>query len=135
MSEVKFLNKKQVLTLHKSLIEIYGGSYGIRDEGLLDSALEMPRSGFGDEYFHKTIFDKASAYLFHLVKNHPFIDGNKRIGFGCMDTFLLVNGYRLKEENEKEIYNFVLEIASGNSLTKEQISEFLEKNSIKIFRK
>ncbi|MFN8578272.1 MAG: type II toxin-antitoxin system death-on-curing family toxin [Candidatus Sericytochromatia bacterium] len=132
MSEIKFLSKDSVLTIHKKMIDVFGGSYGIRDEGLLDSALEMPRAGFGDEYFHKTIFDKASAYLFHLVKNHPFIDGNKRIGFACMDTFLRINGYKLDKNNKKEIYSFVLEIASGNSLTKEQISDFLEKNSIKI---
>lgn len=132
MSEIKFLSKESVLNIHKKMIDVFGGSYGIRDEGLLDSALEMPRAGFGDEYFHKTVFDKASAYLYHLVKNHPFIDGNKRIGFACMETFLRLNGYKLDKNNKNEIYDFVMNIASGNTLTKEQISEFLEKNSIKI---
>ena len=129
MNEYRFITKKQVVILHKILIEQYGGSHGIRDEGLLDSALEMPRSGFGAEYFHKSIFDKASAYLFHLVKNHPFIDGNKRIGFACADTFLIANGYSLKKENQKEIYDFVMSVASNNFITKENISLFLENNS------
>lgn len=80
----------------------------------------MPKSGFGDEYFHKTIFDKASAYLFHLVKNHPFVDGNKRIGFA------------LKHENQEKIYDFVLKVASSNSISKEAIAKFLEENSQKI---
>lgn len=129
MNEYRFITKKQVVILHKILIEQYGGSHGIRDEGLLDSALEMPRSGFGSEYFHKSIFDKASAYLFHLVKNHPFIDGNKRIGFACADTFLIANGYSLKKENQKEIYDLVMSVASNNFITKENISLFLENNS------
>ena len=132
MSTVKFLSKKQVLQLHKILIDIYGGSHGIRDQGLLDSALQMPEAGFGDEYFHKTIFDKASAYLYHIAKNHPFIDGNKRVAFACADTFLMANGYNLMEKKKKKIYEFVLSIASDNSISKEEIAVFLEMNSIKL---
>ena len=129
MSNLKFISKSSVYIIHKKLIDIFGGSYGVRDEGLLDSALEMPKAGFGDEYFHKSIFDKASAYLFHIVKNHPFIDGNKRTGFACMETFLRLNGYKLNKSNRTEIYDFVLQIASAKDISKEEISIFLEKNS------
>jgi len=127
--ETIFLTKKQVLVLYEHLITKYGGSYGIRDENLLDSSLEAPKSGYGGEYFHKSIFDKAAAYLFHLVKNHPFIDGNKRIALACADIFLSINGYILEKKNEKEIYEFVLKLASDNSISKEEISIFLKKNS------
>jgi death-on-curing protein len=132
MEITKFISKESVLLIHKIMIDKFGGTYGIRDEKLLESALNMPESGFGYEYFHKTLFDKASAYLYHLVKNHPFVDGNKRIGFACAETFLRVNGYKLKKENKKEIYEFVLQIASDNSISKENVSLFLEKNSEKI---
>lgn len=131
MDTTIFLSKKQILLLHYTVIEKYGGSHGIRDEGLLDSALEMAKSGFGNEYFHKSIFNKASDYLYHFVKNHPFIDGNKRIGFACMDMFLSANGYTLKNEKNSEVYEFVIKVATDNSLSKEQISLFIEKNSIK----
>ena len=87
IDKTKFISKESVLFIHKRLIEIFGGSECIRDEGLLESAIVMPNSGVGSEYFHKSLFDKASAYLYHLVKNHPFVDGNKRVGFACTETF------------------------------------------------
>lgn len=129
---IKFISKESVLKIHKKLIDNFGGSHGIRDEGLLDSALSMPESGFGDEYFHKSIFDKASSYLFHIAKNHPFIDGNKRIAFACTETFLRVNGYKLKKAKKIEIYDFVIEVSSSHDITKEKIALFLESNSEKI---
>lgn len=131
MDSAIFLSKKQVLLLHYAVIEKYGGSHGMRDEGLLDSALGMAKSGFGNEYFHKSIFNKATAYLYHLVKNHPFTDGNKRIGFACMDMFLSANGYTLKNEKNSEIYEFIIKVATDKSLSKEQISLFIENNSTK----
>ncbi|MFN8575748.1 MAG: Fic family protein [Candidatus Sericytochromatia bacterium] len=132
MNEIKFLSKDSVLLIHKIMIDKFGGSHGIRDDGLLDSALNMPKSGFGDSYFHESLFDKASAYLYHLVKNHPFVDGNKRVGFACTEAFLRVNEYKLQKEKKQEIYEFVIKIASDNSISKEEISMFLEKNSIKM---
>lgn len=127
-----FLSKQQVLLLHQNGIKRFGGANGIRDEGLLDSALEMSKAGFGEEYFHKTLFDKAAAYLFHLVKNHPFVDGNKRIGFACADVFLRINGYKLNNKYKREIYNFVIDIASGKVGNKDEIAQFLEDYSIKL---
>lgn len=75
MKEPLFLTLSQVIYTHQDLVEHYGGSHGLQDQGLLESALEMPQAGFGGEFFHKTLFEMAAAYLFHLVKNHPFIDG------------------------------------------------------------
>ena len=84
IKEPTFLTEEQILHLHQLAIEKHGGSLGLRDSGLLKSALAMPESGFGGNYFHATIFEMAAAYLFHLVKNHPFVDGNKRIGLLAM---------------------------------------------------
>mgnify|MGYP001581947228 CR=1 FL=1 len=134
MDNIFFLELKEVLKVHAQLIEAKGGSHGIRDTGALISALEMPRSAFGNEYFHKSLFDKASAYLFHIAKNHPFIDGNKRIAFACADLFLLLNGYKLKNDKSLEdmYYDFVIEVASSHEITKEKIALFLESNSEKL---
>src|SRR5476651_2345346 len=88
----KFLTVDQVIALHKLQINQFGGSHGVRDEGLLLSALGQPESGFGDQYLHKDLYEMAAAYLFHLVKNHAFHDGNKRIAalkFTSFDELVL----------------------------------------------
>jgi death on curing protein len=82
----KFLALELVLELHRDQIESFGGSPGIRDQGLLESALAQPEATFGGEYLHSTIPDQAAAYLYHLALNHPFIDGNKRTAFAVMDA-------------------------------------------------
>lgn len=84
-----------VLNIHARQIEKFGGTNGIRDEGLLESALAQPQVTFGGQLLHPTIPAQAAAYLYHLAMNHPFIDGNKRTAFAVMDTFLRVNGYVL----------------------------------------
>jgi death-on-curing protein len=134
MDDIFFLELEEVLNIHAQLIEAHGGSHGIRDTGALISAIEMPKSGFADEYFHKSLFDKAAAYLFHIAKNHPFIDGNKRIAFACTDIFLLLNGYKLKDDKNLEdmYYDFTIKVATSNEITKEEIASFLETNSKKI---
>ena len=86
---------------------------GVRDEGLLESALAQPQATFAGEFLHSTIYEQAAAYLYHLAMNHPFVDGNKRTAFAAMDTFLRINGYCLVLPNE-EVYAFVLEVANGN---------------------
>ena len=73
-----YLSLDEVLAIHARSIETFGGSFGIRDSGLLDSALAMPGAAFGGEELHATLFEKASAYAFHVAKNRPFVDGNKR---------------------------------------------------------
>lgn len=91
----KFLKIELVIAYHDEMIEKYGGLHGIRDLGLLESAMGMPRSiAFGQD-LHPTIYDKAAAYLFHIVKNHPFNDGNKRTGAFSACVFLNVNGVLL----------------------------------------
>lgn len=94
--EPLFLELKEILEMHRDQITRYGGSDGVRDMALLQSALAMPRAGIGEEYFHTSIVEMAGAYLFHIVKNHPFVDGNKRVGAVAAFIFLRLNGYDLK---------------------------------------
>lgn len=124
-----FLTKDQVLSIHRLQIERIGGSHGVRDHGLLDSAVSMPSSTYGGEFLHSTVFEMAAAYLYHLVMNHPFIDGNKRVGAMAADVFLQVNGYDLQASQEA-FERLVLETAQGN-LKKDDIARFLKKHSRK----
>jgi len=118
-----FLTLASVLRLHARQIERFGGSPGIRDQGLLESALAQPEATFGGEYLHPTIPEQAAAYLYHLALNHPFIDGNKRTAFAAMDTFLRLNGYLLTL-SDQQIYDMVLQVVSGH-LDKQALSQFL----------
>jgi death-on-curing protein len=129
VNEPLFLEWDDVLAIQYQLVELFGGSHGLRDAGLLESALEMPRSGFGGDYFHKTIFEMASAYLYHVAKNHPFLDGNKRIALACAHTFLQVNGWALNA-SQNELYELVLRVAAGEITDKQEIALFFEKNGM-----
>ncbi len=106
------LTKEQVLMLHSQLIEATGGSYGVRDEGLLDSALESPFQSFSGEEFYLSIQAKAARLCYGLVKNHAMIDGNKRLGAHAMLVFLVLNGYELSY-TQKELSDLILEVADG----------------------
>lgn len=108
----KFLTEVDVLKVHNRQIERFGGTSGVRDEGLLESALAQPQATFGGEFLHATIYEQAAAYLYHLAMNHPFVDGNKRTAFAVMDTFLRVNGYTLILTNV-DAYDLVLQVANG----------------------
>lgn len=121
----RFLSIKLVLALHQDQINTFGGSSGIREIGLLDSALKMPPQTFGGELLHSTIYEQAAAYLFHISRNHPFIDGNKRTACDAMQTFLELNGYVLNLSDEEEI-DLVLQVAQGN-MSKEELSAFLSR--------
>jgi death-on-curing protein len=127
--EPDFLSLADVLELHRSRIEKYGGSHGVRDLGLLDSALAAPRATFDGAYLHEDIISMATAYLYHIVMNHPFIDGNKRAGLAAAIAFLNLNGYDLVAEPD-ELTSMVLTTAEGK-LNKEDIAEFLRTNSRK----
>ncbi len=94
-----FLELDDALAIHRDQISRYGGSGGIRDMALLQSVLAMPRMGMGGTYFHADLIEMAGAYLFHIVKNHPFVDGNKRVGVVAAFIFLKMNGYDLKMTN------------------------------------
>lgn len=112
MPTPRFLDIEAVLRLHTRQIERFGGTAGVRDAGLLDSALAQPQATFGGELLHPTLAEQAAAYLYHLSKNHPFVDGNKRTAFAAMDTFLRVNGKRLLLTDD-EAYDLVMQVAQG----------------------
>lgn len=109
---MKKLSKKQILMLHTQLIQQTGGSDGVRDYNLLDSALENPFQSFGGEELYPTIQAKAARLGYGLIKNHCMIDGNKRIGTHAMLVFLALNGIELKY-TQKELYETILNIAAG----------------------
>lgn len=112
--EPLFLTYNEVVTINIDQVKRYGGLAGVRDEGLLLSALAMPQVGFGEEYAHKDLFEMAAAYLFHLVKNHPFVDGNKRVGAVTARIFLALNGVAL-DMPEDAIYDLVIATAEGRA--------------------
>lgn len=120
-----FLTVEEVIRIHHELVSEYGGLHGIRDIGLLISAIEMPKAAMFGEYLHESIYDKASAYLYHIVCNHAFLDGNKRTGSATALIFLNQNGYDIKFEM-KEFEELVCEVAKGN-ISKKFISKFLSK--------
>ena len=109
---MKKLSKKQVLMLHTQLIQQTGGSDGVRDYNLLDSALETPFQSFGGDELYPTIQAKAARLGYGLIKNHCMIDGNKRIGTHAMLVFLALNGIELKYM-QKELYETILDVAAG----------------------
>ncbi len=90
-----FLTLEEVLKIHENQIDCYGGSHGVRDQGLLQSAIAQPEASFGGDYLHKDVFEMAAAYLYHVVENHPFVDGNKRAGTAAALVFLELNGVEL----------------------------------------
>ena len=106
------LSKSQILLLHEQLVEATGGSSGLRDEGMLDSALNAPFQTFGGEDVYPSIQQKAARLCFSLVKNHPFVDGNKRIGAHAMLVFLALNGIKL-EYTQPELSDVILRLAAG----------------------
>jgi death on curing protein len=122
----QFLELDDVLALHADQVDRYGGSGGIRDLGLLQSALGMPRASFDGQFLHPSIPEMAAAYLFHLVQNHPFIDGNKRIGLAAAIAFLGLNDLWL-EANEDELSEFVLRVARGDA-QKADVSIFVREH-------
>lgn len=110
---MKKLSVRQVMLLHTQLCEETGGAQGIRDEGLLESALSAPFQGFGGMDVYPSLQQKAARLAFGLVKNHPFVDGNKRIGAHAMLVFLALNGIELVYE-QKELSDLILAVAADN---------------------
>ncbi len=106
------LSKHQILLIHDQLIAETGGSSGLRDEGMLDSALNSPFQTFGGEDVYPSLQQKAARLCFGLVKNHPFVDGNKRIGAHAMLVFLALNGIEL-QHSQTELSDVILQLAAG----------------------
>jgi death-on-curing protein len=119
-----FVSKSMVLSIHARQIERFGGTPGVRDEGLLESALAQPQATFGGQFLHPTISEQAAAYLYHIAMNHPFIDGNKRTAFAVTDTFLRLNGCALNLTDDG-VYDLVMRVARG-TMTKEELSREFE---------
>lgn len=107
------LTKEQILLLHKCIYDRYGGSYGVRDEGLLDSALEAPFQTFAGQDLYPDDMDKIVRFGYGLIGNHPFHDGNKRIGALALLTLLELNGYKIESTN-KEFADIIYAVASGS---------------------
>lgn len=124
--EPVFLSLSEVLEIHQDQIVKYGGSTGIRDIGLLKSAASTPTATFGGEFLHNDICAMAAAYLFHIVKNHPFVDGNKRTGTVAALIFLLMNGHEFNF-TEDELVEAVLAVASGE-WSKAELTVFMRKH-------
>ncbi len=122
-----FLSLDEVVEIHRDMIERYGGRAGIRDMGLLQSAVAVPQASFGGKYLHSDLFEMAAAYLFHLVQNHPFLDGNKRTGAVAAFIFLKLNGWTLTAP-DTDFEPIVLGVAQGK-LGKDVVAEFLRMQS------
>lgn len=126
MEDITFLSVDDVLLLHTGTIDIDGGSHGVRDHGLLDAAVAMPRQQFGGEYLHEDLPAMAAAYMFHIAQNHPFVDGNKRAAVLSALAFLTVNGIEeLPEPKELEVVT--LQVAAGE-LHKDELTMWLRKH-------
>ena len=127
MKKVRYLSLDVLIAIHDSMIEGYGGSFGIRDLGLLQSALARPQASFGGEDLYPTVLDKAAALFHSLIFNHAFVDGNKRTTMTTTARFLHINGYELAAD-EKEFVSFPLKVENKH-LDIEKIAKWLEKNS------
>lgn len=111
MIEPKFLTVDDVLVIHNEQIDAFGGLDGIRDAGLLESAVMMPQASFGGEYLHADIFEMAAAYAFHIAENQPFLDGNKRTALGAAMVFLVDNGFEFSAD-DLSLYDAMIAIAN-----------------------
>jgi death on curing protein len=125
--EPVFLGLAEVIEIHNDQIKRYGGKPGIRDLGLLKSAVATPAVSFDGNYLHTDIHEMAAAYLFHIVGNHPFIDGNKRTGAVASIIFLMMNGVELVAD-EETFAKMVLSVAEGK-IDKAGITQFLRNNA------
>lgn len=120
----KFLTLSEILEFHQDLIAAFGGSPGVRDLGMAESAVAMPQAGAGDEFFHAFPFEMAAAYAYHIAQNHPFIDGNKRTALTAALTFLEVNKYAVMG-GEETLEEATRKVASGK-LDKKGFAAILE---------
>jgi death-on-curing protein len=127
---MRYLSLLEILELHDAIIEISGGARGIRDIRALESAVNQPRLTFNQADLYPDIVPKAAALCFFLVMNHPFIDGNKRIGHAAMETFLILNGFEIEallDEQER----IILDLAAGK-INREAFTNWLNDHVIQI---
>lgn len=124
MDSIEFLELADIIQIHLDQIANYGGSSELRDSGLLESAIEQPRATLDGEYLHTFPFEMAGAYLFHIVMNHPFVDGNKRTGTVAALVFLSLNGINIVAK-DGEISELTIAVASGEK-KKSDVASFFE---------
>ncbi len=127
-TEVLFLAIDEVLESHACQIQTYGGDDGLRDVGLLESAIAQPQTSFGGNYLHAFPFEMAAAYLFHLVMNHPFVDGNKRVGLEATLVFLEINNIAI-EATDEELVQIVLD-TTASKVSKQDIADFFQSHRV-----
>jgi len=127
MHEPLFLTLVEVIEIHADQVRRYGGQEGVRDLGLLESALSQPQASFGGEWLHGTRYEMAAAYAYHICQNHPFFDGNKRAALMCALVFLELNGVRIRDPKGL-LKNVMLETASGKKL-KPELAQIFRKLS------
>lgn len=108
----EFLTVDEVLVIHEAQLARFGGAAGLRDAGLLESAVAQPEASFAGEYLHTDLFAMAAAYLFHIVQNHPFVDGNKRTGLLAALVFLDLNGISIDRATPR-LYELTMAVASS----------------------
>ena len=123
---VAFLSRDEVLEIHQALVERFGGPSGVRDLGLLESALYRPRTGY-----YADLAEMAAALFESLIMNHPFIDGNKRVAFFATDVFLRLNGYKLKVE-AKKAHRFLIGLLEQDRCTFDQLLPWIRKHAVEI---
>ena len=124
---MKYLYPKQLLYLYQQIIQQSGGIVGLRDEGLLESAVYRPQASFGGQDLYPELFSKAAALGHSIISNHPFVDGNKRVGFEAMRLMLRLNGYDMHPPVEAS-FDFVMDIAKGK-LNEHAIADWLKRHS------
>jgi death-on-curing protein len=127
---IRYLTLIEVLYLHRQVINQSEGTLGVRDLGLLESAVAQPKMTFGGEDLYPTVIDKAAALSFSIIKNHPFIDGNKRTGHAAMETFLILNGLEVVAAIDEQ-EQMVLMLADGH-LKREDLTAWLNQNTAPI---
>ena len=128
MQACVFLSVEVVLRIHERVIQEFGGDSGLRDRGLLESAVAMPQSTFRGKYLHVALAEKAAAYHFHLCSSHPFVDGNKRVAVAAAEVFILANGCRLGASDD-ELEEITLGVARGQA-SKDHVIVFYKKHII-----
>ena len=126
---MRYLSVAEILDLHERLLAESGGVSGIRDLDALESAVKQCRSSFGGEDLYPDLIEKAAALCYSLVMNHPFVDGNKRIGHAAMETFLLLNGCEIQCEIEEQ-ERIIMRLASGE-LERKELARWLKNNVVR----
>lgn len=126
----RYLSLREILTLHERIAASSRGGIGVRDLGLLESAIAQPRQSFDGSDLYPSILDKAVALGFSLISNHPFVDGNKRVGHAALEVFLMLNGYEL-EASVDEQERIILAVAAGD-MSREEFSAWVNRHAVEM---